>query len=90
MTDFCPFSPYSPHAGMNGQGNCGVGQEVPAGSSFINQMGTPVVFQVPWGKTNKTILLTPASLTSSWGMDRGCGVVASNFSQDSIHLEFEE
>jgi hypothetical protein len=27
--------------------------DVPAGSSFINEVGIPVVFQVPWGKTNK-------------------------------------
>jgi hypothetical protein len=70
-----------------------VGREVPAGSSFINQICIPVVFQVPWGKTNNG--RTPEDhhinsneshiIDSSWGMDRGCGVVASNFSphQDS-------
>ena len=31
----------------------GMGMNVPAGSSFINEVSIPVVFQVPWGKTNK-------------------------------------
>lgn len=76
MTGFRPFSQYSPHASIDRKGNCGVGWEVPAGSSFINQMGIPIVSQVPCAKTNRWkddhTLLTNESHTivgngSMWG-----------------------
>jgi hypothetical protein len=68
---------------QRGQGNCGV----EFGACRVQfHKSDPIVSQVPWGKTNRrrTIVLTPTSLTSSWGMDRACGVMASNFSPKTL------
>jgi hypothetical protein len=52
MTGFGPSQWFST-CRMEAKEFAGMGMNVPAGSSFINEVSIPVVFQVPWGKTNK-------------------------------------
>jgi hypothetical protein len=56
MTSFLPLLSAFSTCQLDGQGNGGVGQEVPAGSSFINQIGHSGSVPGTMGKTNRSIV----------------------------------